>query len=327
MAGTHGTKAIIAAFFANLGLSIAKFVAYIFTGSATMLAESIHSLADTSNQALLFWGGRRAVRAPDERFQFGYARERYFWAFVVALVLFSLGGLFSMFEGYEKIRHPEPIESAGWAFSVLIIGIVLEGWSFRTAVHESRALKGDRSWWGFIRTARTPELPVVLLEDLGALVGLILALIAISLSIIFDAPVWDAVGTISIGVLLVAIAVTLAIEMKGLLIGESARPVEDAKIRAAIAASPHVERLIHMRTQHLGPQELLVGAKVEFHDTLTADEVANAINEVEAAVRAVVPHARPMYIEPDFVRTGTADGSTAEAKPGVATEPPTDTPH
>ncbi len=318
MAGSHGTKAIIAAFFANLGLAIAKFVAYVFTGSATMLAESIHSLADTSNQALLFWGGRRAVRAPDERFQFGYARERYFWAFVVALVLFSLGGLFSIFEGYEKIRHPEPIESAGWAFAVLTIGIALEGWSFRTAVHESRPFKGDRTWWGFIRTARTPELPVVLLEDFGALVGLILALIAISLSIIFDAPLWDAIGTITIGILLVAIAVTLAIEMKGLLIGESARPDEDAKIRAAIAASPHVERIIHMRTQHLGPEELLVGAKVEFHDTLTADQLADAINEVEVAVRAAVPHARPMYIEPDFVRTTGAGSGPPDEPTGDA---------
>lgn len=319
--GSHGTKAIVAAFFANLGIAIAKFIGFLFTRASSMLAESIHSVADTGNQALLLLGGRRARRLPDDEFQFGYARERYFWSFVVALVLFSLGSLFAIFEGVEKLRHPHPIESPIWAFGILGIGIVLEGWSFRTAVHESQPLRQGRSWWQFVRTARVPELPVVLLEDLGALTGLVMAITAIAISVITDEPVWDAVGTLSIGALLGVIAVILAIEMKGMLIGESARPDVFAAIERAMLSSPAVENVIHMRTQYLGPDDLLVGAKVEFRDTLTADAVADAINDVEARVREVVPYARPMYIEPDFVRgpaaPGGADG-TSEGRPAGA---------
>jgi cation diffusion facilitator family transporter len=298
MSTGHGTRAILAAFFANLGIAIAKFVGFVFTRSASMLAESIHSVADTGNQALLLLGGRLARREADDRFQFGRARERYFWSFVVALVLFSLGALFSLFEAYEKLRHPEEISSPAWAFGILGIAIVLESFSFRTAIVESRPLKGDRSWWQFVRTSRSPELPVVLLEDLGALVGLMLAFGAITIAVVADAPVWDGIGTLLIGILLGVIAVILAIEMKSLLIGESARPEELRKIREAIDGSPHVTEIIHLRTQHLGPDELLVGAKVLFDDGLDTDGVAAAINDLEVRVRAVVPHARPMYVEP-----------------------------
>lgn len=301
-AGSHGTRAIIAAFFANLGVAIAKFVGFAFTGSASMLAEAVHSVADTGNQALLLLGGRLARQEPTDEFQFGFGRERYFWSFVVALVLFSLGSLFAIFEGIDKIRAPETIESPVWAFTILGFAIVLEGYSFRTAVRESRPLKGEGSWWQFVRRAKAPELPVVLLEDLGALVGLALALGAVTISVVADAPVWDGVGTISIGVLLGIIAVVLAIEMKGLIIGESARPGEMKAIREAIATAPSVERLIHLRTQYIGPTELLVGAKVAFDIALTVPELAAAIDEVERRVRNEVPHARPMYIEPDIFR-------------------------
>ena len=266
-----------------------------------MLAESIHSFADSGNQALLILGGRRARREANEAFQFGFARERYFWSFVVALVLFTLGSMFSIYEGTQKILHPHEIESPQWAFVILGLGIVLEGFSFRTAINESQPLRQGRSWWQFVRTARVPELPVVLLEDLGALTGLALAFLAVLLSVVTEDPIWDAYGTISIGVLLGVIAVILAIEMKGMLIGESAQPKVVRTIQQAIEASPHVERLIDIRTQFLGPDDLLVACKVEFHDALSADEVALAIREVEVAIKGVVDYARPIYIEPDFV--------------------------
>jgi cation diffusion facilitator family transporter len=313
MAGTHGTRAIIAAFLANLGIAIMKFVAYVFTGSGAMLAESIHSLADTGNQGLLLLGGRRARKAPTAEHPFGYGRERYFWAFVVSVVLFALGSLFSLFEGYEKLVHPHEVESAGWAIGVLLGAIVLEIFSFRTAIHESRPLKGDASWWKFIRRSKVPELPVVLLEDLGALVGLILALGAVGLTVITGDPVWDALGTVAIGLLLGAIAILLAIEMKGLLIGESASPEDLRRIETAITGQTTVTRLIHLRTQHIGPEELLVAAKIEFDRDLDMEGLAAAVNGVEQAVRADVPTARLMFLEPDIARMADPGGSDATA--------------
>jgi cation diffusion facilitator family transporter len=297
----HGVKSIIAAFFANLGIAVAKFVGFLFTGSASMLAESIHSVADTGNQGLLLLGGRMARRRATEEHQFGFGRERYFWAFVVALVLFSFGSLFSLVEGIDKLRHPHAVESLGWALAILGLAMVFEGLSFRTAMRESRPLKGSRTWWGFIRTARVPELPVVLLEDSGALVGLSFAFVAVTIAAVADAPVWDAIGTLCIGALLGVIAVVLAVEMKGLLIGESALPETQETIRRAVVSAPHVVGLIHLRTQYLGPDELLVGVKVAFDPTLTVAELAVAINQVEANVRAEVPIARPMYVEPDVL--------------------------
>jgi cation diffusion facilitator family transporter len=305
MAGSHGTKAVIAALLANLGIAIMKFVAYIFTGSGAMLAESIHSVADSGNQALLLLGGRRAGRAPTPSHPFGFGRERYFWAFVVALVLFSLGAAFSIYEGIEKIRHPHEVESAAWAFGVLGVAIVLEGLSFRTAIHESRPLKGDASWWSFIRHSRIPELPVVLLEDLGALLGLVFALVAVALTVITGDTLWDAIGTLMIGTLLGVIAVILAWEMKSLLIGEAATKQKQLMIEAAITGQQRVRRLIHMRTEHIGPEELLVGCKIEFDPALTMGELASAVDEVEAAVRSTVPEARIMYLEPDITRAAT----------------------
>jgi cation diffusion facilitator family transporter len=298
----HGNKAIIAAFLANLGIAIAKFVAFLITRSSSMLAESVHSLADSGNQGLLLLGGHRARRLPDPRHQFGYGRERYFWAFVVALVLFIGGAVFALYEGVEKIRHPHELESPAVAFVVLIIAIVLELFSFRTAVKESQVPRAGRSWMVFIRESKAPELPVVLLEDLGALVGLIFALVGVTLSVALDEPVFDGIGTLSIGVLLAVIAIVLAIEMKSLLIGESATSSQDAKLRAALCAGPDVVSLIHLRTQYLGPEELLVAAKVEFAPDLTMAELAGAVDRAEARVRAEVPEARLMFLEPDLRR-------------------------
>ncbi len=294
------TKAILAAFFANLGIAIAKFVGYAFTSSSSMLAEAIHSVADTSNQALLLLGSRRATRDATPEHPFGFGRERYFWSFIVALVLFTLGGLFAIYEGVHKLGEAShELSNVGWAIGILVFGILLEGYSFRTAVKESRLLKGQASWWEFIRHSRTPELPVVLLEDFGALVGLALALLGISISAITGDSRWDAYGTISIGVLLVVIAAVLVFEMKSLLIGESALGGMRKTIVRAIEETPDVNRLLHMRTQHIGPDELLVAAKIQLKPGLATARVAAAINQTENRIRDAVPIRCMIYLEPD----------------------------
>jgi cation diffusion facilitator family transporter len=301
--GEGGTRAILAAFFANLGIALAKFVGFLITRSSAMLAESIHSLADTGNQALLLLGARRARRAPTPAHPFGYGRERYFWAFVVALVLFSLGSLFALYEGIEKLRHPHEIDSPAVAIAILGVAVALEGYSFRTAVHAASPLREGAGWWQFIRNAKAPELPVVLLEDLGALLGLAVALTAVTVSLVTDNPRWDGAGTVVIGLLLGAIAIVLAIEMRSLLIGESASATDRQAILDAIDASPESDRLIHLRTEHLGPDELLVAAKIAFPPDRTFDQVAAAIDTLEVAIRDRVPAARVIYIEPDVDRT------------------------
>jgi cation diffusion facilitator family transporter len=301
---TEGSrKAIIAALLANLGLAIAKFASFIFTGSSSMLAESVHSVADTANQGLLFLGGHRARREPTQEHPFGYGRERYFWAFIVALVLFSMGAVFAVYEGIEKLRHPEPLVNPAWAVGVLLVGLLLETASLRTAVRESHEPRGDRGWWEFIRHSKSPELPVVLLEDTGALLGLLLALVGVGLAIWTGDARFDGFASIAIGGLLAAIAIVLAGEMKSLLIGESADPATRDEIGSALQSHPQVERLIHMRTQHLGPDELLVAAKLEFADGLSAAELARAIDAIEELVRERVPIARVIYLEPDLHRT------------------------
>jgi cation diffusion facilitator family transporter len=292
-------KAIAAAFLANLGIAIAKFAGFLVTGAASMLAEAVHSVADTSNQGLLILGGRRASQSPTPEHPFGYGRERYFWAFCVALVLFSMGSLFALYEGEEKLRHPHELESVGWAIGILLVAIVLEGFSLRTAYREARHVKGPESWWAYIRRSKSPELPVVLLEDTGALVGLLFALIGIGLAEATGDPRWDAMGSIAIGLLLGFIAMLLIVEMKSLLIGESASPREVARICDAMEGHPRVRRVIHMRTEHLGPDELLVAAKIEIDADLDTSGVAETINAIERAVRAAVPVARVIYVEPD----------------------------
>ena len=300
---------MVAALLANAGIAVAKFVGFGITGSASMLAESIHSVADSGNQGLLLLGGKRARRAASHEHPFGYGRERFFWAFVVALVLFTLGGAFALYEGISKLRHPHEVESPEVAIGILVFAILLETLSFRTAIVEANKIRGGASWWEFIRRSKNPELPVVVLEDLGALVGLLLALGAVTATLVTEDPVWDGIGTTAIGVLLTVIAVILAYEMKSLLIGESADKRVQESIRAAIEIEPAVTRLIHLRTQHIGPDELLIGAKVSFLPDLTVEELAAAVDRVERSVRGTVSAARILYIEPDVMRTTLPDGT------------------
>lgn len=299
----HGTKAIAAAFAANLGIAIAKFVGFAFTGSGSMLAEAVHSLADTGNQALLLFGSRRSQRAATPEHPFGYGRERYFYAFVVAIVLFTLGAGFAIYDGVEKVRHPHHLEGLWWAVGILGVAVVLESFSFRTALAEAgEQRRPGQSLRRFIREAKAPEIPVVLLEDFAALCGLCLALTAVVVAHVTGNPRWDGVGTIGIGALLGVVAAVLAVEMKSLLIGESASGPKQSLIADALVAHPSVLRLIHLRTEHLGPDELLVGAKLELSHSLTLPEVADVIDEVEVLVRERVPEARVIYLEPDVSR-------------------------
>jgi len=311
MAASGGTKAIIAAFGANLGIAATKFVAFLFSGSSSMLAESVHSVADSGNQLLLLLGARQARKRADEKHPFGYGRERYVYAFVVSIILFSVGGVFSLYEGVEKLTHPHPLEVPWLPIVVLLIAIGLESFSLRTAVRESNHLRGDQSWVSFVRHAKQPELPVVLLEDVAALLGLVFAFAGVGLTILTGNPMWDGIGTIAIGVLLVAVAVILGIETKSLLIGEGATRADVERIRDAFNASPQVEALIHMKTLYLGPDELLVAAKVAFPKTTKAIDIARAINDVEAEIREAVPVARVIFIEPDiYMPPGTGTPST-----------------
>lgn len=305
MSAGGGKKAIVAALGANLAIAVAKFVGFLVTSSSSMLAEAVHSVADSGNQLLLLLGQRQAARKADEEHPFGYGRDRYFYSFVVALVLFSLGSLFAIYEGVDKLRHPHKLESVAVAIAILAFAIVAESLSFRTAVRESREGKGDRGWVEFIRRSKSPELPVVLLEDSAALVGLVLALTGLVLATALDAPIWDGVGTLAIGVLLGLVAMVLAVEMKGLLIGESADRRAVAAIRSALVDGQAVTRVIHLRTMHLGPEELLVAAKIAIAPGLALPAVARAIDEAEARVRAVEPLACVMYLEPDLDRGGT----------------------
>jgi cation diffusion facilitator family transporter len=295
-------RAIVAAFLANLGIAASKFLAFAVTGSASMLAEAIHSVADTGNQGLLFLGGRRSRRAPTAEHPFGFGQERYFWAFVVALVLFSLGSLFALAEGVDKLRNPEHLDSPVVAYVVLGVAIVLEALSLRTAHREALPMREEHtSWWHFIRTTKNAEIPVVLLEDTGALIGLGIALLGITLAEVTGEPRWDAAGSLGIGLLLGFIAAVLAIEMKSLLIGEAVTPEFDEQIRDAIFDGPEVTKIISLRTMHLGPDDVLVAAKLELAcDTMPA--LARAIDIVEARVRALVPIAKLIYIEPDIYR-------------------------
>ena len=314
MSASGGTKAIIAALLANAGIALAKFVGYLVTGSSSMLAEAVHSVADTSNQGLLLLGGKRAQRAATADHPFGYGRDRYFYSFVVALLLFSLGSVFALYEGIHKLESHEPLTSPLVAVIILVVAIGLESYSFRTAIGESRPLKGKLSWWGFIRQSKSPELPVVLLEDFGALIGLVLALLGVGLAVLTGNPVFDALGTIAIGILLGVIAVILIVEMKSLLIGEGAAQPVLRRIVGAIEEGDPVQRVIHIRTQYLGPEELLVAAKIALAPCTTIEDVARAIDDAEQRVRTAVTEARLIYLEPDLDRSAVpADAPSRES--------------
>jgi cation diffusion facilitator family transporter len=298
------TKAILAALGANAGIAVAKFVGFLITGSSSMLAESVHSVADTSNQGLLLLGQKTSQRRATTEHPFGFGRDRYFYSFIVALMLFTLGSAFALYEGIHKVQHPEELISPLVAIGILVVAIGLETYSFYTAIVESKKIKGEVSWWGFIRQSRTPELPVVLLEDAGALFGLFFALFGVGLSMITGDPIWDGIGTIMIGVLLGIIAIILIVEMKSLLIGEGATPKELDTILAELSAGS-VQRVIHIRTQYLGPDELLVAAKIALDPQLGLGEIASAIDDAEQRIRDKVHTARLIYLEPDLDRSLT----------------------
>ncbi|MFF3687268.1 cation diffusion facilitator family transporter [Streptomyces sp. NPDC002187] len=327
MSASGGTKAIVAALAANLAIAAAKFVAFLFSGSSSMLAESVHSLADSGNQGLLLLGGKKAKREATPQHPFGYGRERYIYAFLVSIVLFSVGGMFAIYEGYEKIKHPHEITDWYWPIGVLVFAIIAESLSFRTAIKESNPLRGQLTWTQFVRRAKAPELPVVLLEDLGALVGLFLALGGVGLALLTGNGVWDGIGTLCIGVLLIVIALVLAAETKSLLLGEAAGTDDVEKIKAAMVDGDTVTRIIHMRTLHLGPEELLVAAKVAVQHDDTAGEVAEAINAAEDRIRAAVPIARVIYLEPDIYSEAAAAAGTNPSKSPGGPAPAPDADH
>ncbi len=297
---TTGKKTILAALIANVGIAIAKFAGFAITKSSTMLAEGIHSSADSANQLLLLLGTRRAKREPSSKHPFGYGRERYFWSFVVALILFSLGSLFAVYEGIEKIRHPHALNNASWAIGILIFGIFIESFSFRTAIVEAKTIKGETSWSKFVVRSKQPEIPVVLLEDAGALFGMVIALGAITLVKTTGEPIWDGIGTLSIGILLGVIAIILAREMHSLIIGEAASETDRLKIVSVIENNKQVVKLVEMRTQHLGPEEILIGVRIAFRETLQTKEIAQLINQLENDIRIELDNAGPIFIEPEL---------------------------
>lgn len=315
-----GTRAVVAALLANVGIAITKFIAWALTGASSMLAEAIHSCADSGNQVLLLVGGRRAQREATPEHPFGYGRTRYVYAFIVAVVLFTVGGLFALYEAfhkYEEVHSGEPnelLESDYWwvPLVVLVAAIVMESFSFRTAIVESNKVRGRLSWSTFVRRAKAPELPVILLEDLGALIGLVLALVGVSMTLLTDNGYWDVAGTAAIGILLVIIAVILAIEMSSLLIGEGATKEDADRVEAALRGTDGVDRIIHMKSLYLGPEELMVAAKLGVTATESAEQVADTIDAAERNVRAAVPAARVIYLEPDVYR---ADYVPAERPP------------
>ncbi|MGK0484954.1 MAG: cation diffusion facilitator family transporter [Myxococcota bacterium] len=311
-------RAIFAALGANLGLAAAKFFGFTVTHSASLLAESVHSIADTGNQALLLWGASAANREATEEHPFGYGRERYFWSFVVALILFSLGSLFAINHGIDKLGHVEPLYRPQVAVVILLTGILLEGFSFYVAVNAAIPLKGTASWWSFIRRTKSPELAVVLLEDFGALLGLVIALIGVGLSVATGDARYDAGASIVIGLLLGVIAAILAYEMKSLLIGEGVNPEDGVTIRNALVAGDEVNHVIHMRTQHMSPDELLIGAKIELIPTLNFEEVSDAIDRAETRVRSALPSFDvTIYLEPDVLEANYPEAPAADHEPQV----------
>jgi len=313
MSTEGGTKAVVAALLANTGIAITKFIAWAFSGSSAMLAEAVHSVADAGNQLLLLFGGRQARRQADQEHPFGYGRERYVYAFVVAIILFSVGGVFSLYEGVQKLEEPHPLENWWIPLVVLAVAITMESFSLRTAVRESNRVRGGRSWIEFVRRAKQPELPVILLEDVAALLGLVFALLGVGLTVLTGNPLFDGLATLCIGALLVTVAIVLGIETKSLLVGEGANPEDLSAIRAAIEGNALVERVIHMKTLYLGPDELLVAAKLALPRSSSTPEAAAAIDQVEKAIRAAVPHATMIYLEPDVWRGASADPPPTDA--------------
>lgn len=302
MSAEQGRRAVVAALAANLGIAVAKFAAWAVTGSASMLSEGIHSVADSGNQVLLLIGSHRAKRVADPDHEFGYGRSRYLYGFVVAIVLFLAGGVFALYEGVSKISHPEELHDPAWAIGVLVVAMALEGISFRTALREANAARGHRSLVMYVRDTKSPELPVVLMEDAGALIGLVIAFVCVGLSTATGNGAWDGVGSLCIGVLLIIVAMFLGAETSSMLVGESAVPEQRARIEQALLSVAEINRVIHLRTLHVGPDDLLVGAKIAVDHDDSAAQIARAIDAAERAIRAAVPNATYIYLEPDLDR-------------------------
>jgi cation diffusion facilitator family transporter len=301
MSSEGSTKAILAALGANIGIAITKFFAAAVSGSASMFAEGIHSVADSGNQVLLIIGGKRAKRQATATHPFGYGRSRYIYAFMVSIVLFSIGGLFSILEGWEKLNHPHELEQAWLPLTVLGIAIGLESFSLYTALKAAKEERGTASLYQFIRHAKSPELPVVLLEDMAALLGLVLAFGGVGLTVLTGDPIWDAIGTLAIGLLLVLVAVILGAETSSLLVGEGATASDTEKIETALGSTRGVNSIIHMKTLYLGPEELMVAAKIAVDVDITGKDIAAIIDDAESRIRAEVPTARVIYLEPDIL--------------------------
>ncbi|MBX3067340.1 MAG: cation diffusion facilitator family transporter [Cryobacterium sp.] len=313
MSAGESKKAVLAALAANLGIAATKFIAWAFSGSASMLAEAVHSLADTSNQVLLLIGGKRAQRHADKAHPFGYGRERYVYAFVVAIILFTIGGVFSIYEAIEKLSNPHSISNAWLPILILVIAIILESLSQVAAIREANRERGDENWIQYIRHTKDPELSVVLLENSAALTGLVFAFLGVGLTVITGNGMWDAIGTLMIGILLVLVAVILGVETKSLLVGEGAKPSDLDAIVESINADPQVETLIHIKTLYLGPDELLVAAKVGFAPKTKLADVARAIDNLESRIRQDVPVARLIYIEPDVYHRPSKGNPSTES--------------
>jgi len=320
--GEGGTRAVLAALGANLGIAVTKFIAFLITGSASMMAESVHSLADSGNQVLLLVGRRRSRRAGTEQHPFGFGLESYFYAFVVAVVLFTVGALFSVYEGVHRITHPEKVSDPVVALAVLGVAIVLESLSLRTALAASASELRSRGLRRFIQQAKAPELPTVLLEDMAALAGLLVALVGVTMATVTGNGRWDGAGSLAIGLVLGFVAVVLAIEMKSLLIGEAATAATERAVVLALEDGPEIEQVIHLRTLHLGPDSLLIAAKVAVRASASGASIAQAIDAAEQRVRAAVPIAEVIYLEPDLYRAGEADEDdpavrAAQREPGA----------
>jgi len=299
MAGgkADSVRTILYALGANLASAIAKTAAAVATGSSSMLAEAIHSYADSGNQGLLLWGLRRAKHPPTPDYPLGYGKAVFFWSFIVALVLFSLGGLFSLYEGWHKLAHPEPLAYAWVAVAILVFGLAAETVSLRACLREVNKLRDGRSLWRWFRESRHSELVVVLGEDLAALLGLALALLAVSATMLTGDPAWDAAGSMAIGAVLIVVAIGIAVEIKGLLIGQSAEPQVEARLRAFLEGHPSVQRLLRLLTLQLGGS-LMVSVKAEVKAT-GARELVLAINQAERDLRAEFPEIQWLFFEPD----------------------------
>lgn len=299
--------AVVAALAVNMAIAVAKFFAFLLTGSASMLAEAVHSVADTGNEVLLLIGRGRSRRARTLEHQFGYGRERYFYSFIVAVMLFTVGAVFSVYDGVRKTISPETMTSPGVAFGVLGASALLEAFSLRTAIREANKLRAGQSWRDFVHSTKSAELPVVLMEDLAALLGLSFAFGGVLLSELTGNGAWDGVGSVCVGLLLAGAAFIVGAESKSLLIGESASAADSAAIVTAIESGPEGFRVIHLRTSHVSPESLLVTAKVAVAPGLTADVLTTGIDAAETRIREAVPIAETIYLEPDIYRPARVD--------------------